>query len=82
MSRYELFHKIADAECASVRRKISELGLKAAFDFRNVDTGETAAPDLVMRGGNPDQVPVVWDGRELFVGRAAIETLLARLPQP
>lgn len=76
----ELFHKIAHADCAAIRRRISELGLKALFDFRNVDTGETAASDLAARGGRTDDVPIVWDGTRLIVGRESIEAFLTRLP--
>lgn len=76
---HELFHKIADANCAFIRRKIAELGLKPLFDFRNVDTGETAAADLVSRGGRTDDVPVVWNGTRLIKGRDAIETYLSQI---
>lgn len=79
--KLELFHKIADADCAAIRREISEAGLKPVFDFRNVDTMDAAVADLTARGGSVGDVPCVWDGTTLTKGRAAISSLIARLPK-
>ncbi|MES2965267.1 MAG: hypothetical protein V4760_15380 [Bdellovibrionota bacterium] len=79
MSRFELFHKIANVDCAAIRRRISEMGLKSLFDFRNVDTGDTASGDLASRGGSLEAVPIVWDGTKLITGRNDIEIFLTTL---
>lgn len=70
----ELFHRIADSESAAVRRLILELDLKDEIDFRNVDTGETAADDWRARGGR--RVPALWTGEEMIEGLPDIEEYL------
>lgn len=72
---FQLFHRIADAECAAVRKLVVELDLKSEIDFRNVDTGETAMKDLLAYGGS-GRVPALWTGEEVIEGRAAIEDCL------
>lgn len=70
-----LYHRIADAECAEVRRTIVEGGLKKRIDFQNVLTdGAAAFADL--RG---ERVPALWDGNKLHEGRAAVLAALDRI---
>jgi hypothetical protein len=70
-----LFHKIADADCAEVRRIIVERGLKPNIDFQNVLTDAVDAFALV--GG--ERVPALWDGTTLHQGRDAVITALDRM---
>ena len=63
-----LYHRIADAECAEVRRIIVERGLKPKIDFQNVLTD--AADAFAQHGG--ERVPALWDGSTLHQGRAAV----------
>jgi hypothetical protein len=72
---FELFHDIAQAESATVRRFIVEHGHKADVSFRNVSYDEVRA-DLVAHGGTT--TPALWDGAQLFVGEAAIVGRLSR----
>jgi len=69
-----LYHRIADAECAEVRRIIVERGLKPKIDFQNVLTD--AADAFAQHGG--ERVPALWDGTALHQGKAEV---LAALDQ-
>ncbi len=74
---FVLFHRIADPECASIRARIVELGLKPRFDFQNV---ETDGADAFAAHGR-DRVPALWDGSRLYEGadaiRLAIDDIIA-----
>jgi hypothetical protein len=70
-----LYHRIADAECAEVRRAIVERGLKERIDFQNVLTDGAAA----FAGLKGERVPALWDGTKLHEGRAAVLAALERL---
>lgn len=70
---FELFHSIADAGSAKVRRWVVDHGLEAAVRFRNVTYPEVAA-DLRARGGTA--TPALWDGAKLLTGA---ELVIARL---
>lgn len=70
---FELFHSIADAGSATVRRWVVDHGLQAAVRFRNVAYPEVAA-DLQARGGQG--TPALWDGARLLAGA---ELIIARL---
>jgi hypothetical protein len=70
-----LFHRIADAECAEVRRVIVERGLKPKISFENVLTD--GAAEFARLGG--ERVPALWDGASLHQGRAAVLAALDRL---
>jgi hypothetical protein len=70
-----LYHRIADAECAEVRRTIVERGLKPKIDFQNVLTD--AADAFAQLGG--DRVPALWDGTALHQGRTAVLAALDRM---
>ncbi len=70
-----LFHRIADAECAEVRRAIVDRGLKPRIDFQNVVTD--AAKEFAARGGS--RVPALWDGERLIEGRAEVLAALDRI---
>ncbi len=72
---FELFHDIAQAESAAVRRFIVEHGHKERVSFRNVSYDEARA-DFVARGGT--RTPALWDGVHLVVGEAAIMSRLSR----
>ena len=63
-----LYHRIADADCAEVRRAIVDRGLKPRIDFQNVLTD--AAEAFAAHGG--ERVPALWDGESLHQGRAAV----------
>jgi hypothetical protein len=72
---FELFHDIAQAESAAVRRFIVEHGHKERVSFRNVSYDEVRA-DFEARGGTT--TPALWDGAQLVVGEAAIIARLSR----
>ncbi len=63
----ELFHKIADEDCAKVRRKVVELGLKSQIDFRNIDASADAKADLEMLTGG-SQVPALRTDGSVLAG--------------
>lgn len=65
----ELFHRIAEADSAVARLRVTELGLKDRVDFRNVDYDSHRAA-LAARGGGA--TPALWDGARLHVGLAAV----------
>lgn len=70
---FELFHAVADAASARVRRYVVEHELEQAVRFRNVTYPEVQA-DLSARGGQG--TPALWDGQRLVLGADAI---IARL---
>jgi len=70
-----LYHRIADAECAGVRRIIVERGLKPKIDFQNVLTDAVDA--FAKLGG--ERVPALWDGTTLHQGRDAVLAALDRM---
>jgi hypothetical protein len=70
-----LFHKIADADCAEVRRTIVERGLKPKIDFQNALTDAVDA--FAKLGG--ERVPALWDGTTLHQGRSAVVAALDRM---
>ncbi len=73
--RYELFHRLTDAESAKVRRWLSERQAVEHVRFRNIHYPEVWA-DFAARGGN--QTPALWDGERLHIGAdACIEALAA-----
>lgn len=75
---FELFHRIADAGSAKVRRFVSDRELVEVVRFRNVDFDEHLEK-LKGRGGE-GTVPALWDGTVLHVGAdAAIARLAAHL---
>ena len=72
----ELFHAIADAGSAAVRRHVVAHGLEGRVRFRNVGYPEVEA-DLRAHGG--EHAPAVWDGERLHVGEAACLSRLSGL---
>lgn len=72
----ELFHAIADAGSAQVRRFVVERGLEEKVRFRNVTYPEVQA-DLAARGGGPP--PAVWANGALVRGAEACIAVLAAL---
>ncbi len=70
-----LYHRVADAESASVRRWIVERGLKSRVDFQNVDTEGALA--FAALGGT--RVPSLWDGRLLHEGADTVRLALAAI---
>jgi hypothetical protein len=76
VSRPELFHRIAEADSASVRRRATELGVIGSIALRNVDF-ESHRAALAGRGGRC--TPALWDGVSLHEGREAVEAALAGL---
>jgi hypothetical protein len=73
---FELFHAIADAPSAQVRRAVVEFDLNDQIRFRNVAYPEVQA-DLTSRGAN--QVPALWDGTHWVLGADAIISRLKAL---
>lgn len=71
----ELFHVIADGECAKVRRKIVELGAKDQIDFRNIDASADAKLRLQALCGSLE-VPTLWTGDRVIKGANEILTYL------
>lgn len=71
---FELFHAIADASSARVRRYVLDHGLEGAVRFRNVTYAEVQA-DLTARGGAG--APALWDGQRLVTGADAVIARLA-----
>ena len=70
--KWQLFHVIADARCAEIRRYVVEHRLEAHVEFRNTHYPEAQA-DLQAHGAT--QVPALWDGKRLLV--ALDEIMLA-----
>ncbi|HEX9495711.1 MAG TPA: isoprenylcysteine carboxylmethyltransferase family protein, partial [Candidatus Limnocylindria bacterium] len=73
-SPYVLFHRIAEAESARVRRLVVELGLKPRISFENAETDARDDPRL-----GSARTPALWDGQRLVAGEAAVARELARL---
>jgi hypothetical protein len=70
-----LFHRLPDADSATIRRWIVERGLKPRIDFQNVDT---EGRDLfAARRGR--RVPALWDGERLHEGPDAIRLALGAI---
>lgn len=67
----ELYHIIADIDCARVRRKIMELDLKSEIDFRNIDASSSARVDL-EQGLGRIEVPALKTATRWVVGAKAI----------
>lgn len=74
----ELFHLIADADCAEVRRRVVELGLQEQVEFRNIALSEEAAGDLTRLAGS-QQVPLLSMQGALVSGKTAILEYLEQL---
>jgi hypothetical protein len=73
----ELYHRIAEADSAAARRRISALGLGGRVALRNVHyQGEAAA--LAARGGS-GLTPALWDGEGLHQGLPAVIEALERM---
>lgn len=73
MTSFELFHVIADASSARVRRYLVDHELGQDVTLRNIHYPEANAA-FVSHGGQ--QTPALWDGERLHVGADAI---IARL---
>lgn len=66
-----LYHRLADPECAQVRRQIVALGVGEKVNFRNVDVSESALKALTDLLGK-DQVPCMEAQGRTYVGASAI----------
>ena len=75
---FELFHVVADAGSARVRRFVTERELTGVVRFRNLTYDE---PLAALKQHDPSATaPALWDGEKLFVGAdAAIARLSAHL---
>lgn len=71
----ELYHRIAEADSATARRRAGELGV--GLELRNVHF-ESHAAALRARGGG-DGTPALWDGERLYQGLPAVLEALERL---
>ena len=78
MAPLVLYHRIDDADCAAIRLRVVERGLKDRIDFQNVLTDGAEA--FAAAGGR--RVPALWDGMALHEGRDAVLAALERLPLP
>lgn len=72
----ELFHRIAEADSARVRKLVLDEALGVQVRFRNVVYPE-AAEALASHGGGP--TPALWDGQRLYQGAEAVSARLLRL---
>lgn len=70
---HELFHEIADADCAAARRLAVERGLADRIAFRNLTYAE-AREAFTSHGGT--HLPALWDGGMLHEG---LDAVVARL---
>ncbi len=75
-SRPELFHRLAERDSASVRRRATELGVIGSITLRNVEF-ESHRAALAGYGGG--LTPALWDGVRLHQGRQAVEAALAEI---
>lgn len=66
-----LYHRLADPDCAEVRRKILALGLAEKVNFRNVDMSANGLAALQGLLGQ-DRVPTLETQGKIYVGKAAI----------
>jgi hypothetical protein len=73
--KLELFHAIADAGSAKVRRYVVEHELLSRLRYRNIFYPEVLA-DLTAHGGTERSVPALWDGEKLHVGADAVIAVL------
>lgn len=71
---FVLYHRGSHIESAAIRKMIQDLGLKAEFEFRDVDENPEAAADFAAQGGN--EVPAIWTGKQFISGRREIEESL------
>lgn len=74
--KFELFHRIAEADSAQLRQRVMQEALDGRVQFRNVAFPEAAAA-LASHGGA--QTPALWDGERLHQGLAAVTARLLRL---
>jgi len=74
--KLELFHRIAEASSAQVRKLVLDEALLAQVQFRNVAFPEAAAA-LASHGGA--ETPALWDGERLHQGQADVTARLRRL---
>ncbi|MGE0764304.1 MAG: metallopeptidase family protein [Bdellovibrionales bacterium] len=74
----ELYHVIADSDCADVRRLVVELGLQEHINFRNVGVSDEAKADLIKLVGEKTVPALVYDGAVL-TGKAAIVEYLEQM---
>jgi hypothetical protein len=73
---FELFHAVADAASARVRKLVVHHALEAQVRFRNVVYPEVQA-DLHRHGGG--ETPALWDGAHLLTGEARVTARLLTL---
>jgi hypothetical protein len=72
----ELFHEVAHAPSARVRRLAVERKVTAHLRFRNISYPKVAA-EFQARGGHT--LPALWDGVTLWQGEAAVTEKLSAL---
>ena len=76
----DLYHLISDADCASVRRRVVELGLQEQINFLNVGISSEAQAELVKLVGAAT-VPVLSLYGALLTGKEAILDYLEQMAQ-
>ncbi len=80
MAEFQLFHVIADAECAKTRKWILDSGSKERVDFRNITTGVEAVEDFKAYSSKGKKVPLLikLSNQEIFEGYSEIVKALTR----
>jgi len=71
MIDHELFHRIADEDCAIVRTKLAESSLAERTSFRNIGVGERDLSSLHALTGS-DRVPVLLTPTGVLSGATQI----------
>ena len=75
MAEFVLFHRLADADSAAIRRFIVEHGLKSRVDFQNVDSDGAG----IFAALGARRAPALWDGAQLHEGADAIRLALGAI---
>lgn len=70
-----LFHRIADLDCARIRKLIVELNLSEHVQFRNIDVSESSAKALLELTGKANIPVMEINGQILSVFQDIVQAL-------